>query len=353
MKKSVRNKIFCVLSFLMAASFVLAACQPSGASTPAATESPSSDPYVVWAPLSSNLGDKSFMDSANRGLMQAKDELGMEVRVIPADANDTAAWERNLREAATKPEVDMIVTGGTLMSSTLAGVAPEFPDKKFIIFDAESSGPNVTGIIYLQNEGAFVAGVLAALITKNPDKFQYAEGTNKVGLCTGQDMPVIQDYITGFKDGVAYIDPNIEVDVRFTDDWANPQKGYEVATAMINDGVDVIYAVASVTSIGILEAVAANEAYGIGQDSNQNDLQPGFIAGSAIKSVDATVFEALKEASEGKLEMGVTRQGNIANGGVSFEPAMDIVSADILEQLNQVIAEIKAGKIVPASFFTK
>lgn len=314
-----------------------------------ATESGDQGTFMVWAPLSGNLGDRSFMDSANRGLERAAEELGAEVRVIPASTNDPPAWERNIREAAGNADVDLVVTGGTVVASTLEAIAPDFPDQDFLIFDAPSSGPNVTGITYSQNEGAFLAGALAALITTNPDLFPNAEGTNRVGLCTGQDIPVIQDFVTGFRQGVAHIDESIEVDVRFTNDFVNPQKGFEFATAMFNDGADVVYQVAGPTGLGILEAAEAAGRYGIGQDSNQNDLHPGFIAGSAIKSVDNTVFEALSEAVNGELAMGETRVGNLANDGVDLEVDPEIVPEEIVAQLEAIKEQIRSGEIVVES----
>ena len=271
--------------------------------------------------------------------------------MIPASTNDPPAWERNLREAAGQETVDLIVTGGTVVASTLEMVAPDFPDKPFLIFDAPSSGPNVTGITYAQNEGAFLAGALAALITKNPDKFPNATGSMKVGLVTGQDIPVIRDFIKGFESGVRYVDPAVAVDVRFTNDFVNPELGFETAGAVFDDGADVVYQVAGPTGLGILRAAEDRGRYGIGQDSNQNDLHPGFIAASAIKSVDNTVFQGISDALGGTLTMGETRVGNLANDGVDLEVDPAIVPPDIAAQIEDIKAKIVAGEVVPDTEF--
>jgi basic membrane protein A len=306
---------------------------------------------VIYAPISGDLGDKSFMDSANRGLIMARDVLGAEVRVIPASTNDPPAWERNLREAARNRNVDLIVTGGTVVASTLEELAPDYPNRPFLIFDSVSVGPNVAGIVYKQNEGAFLAGCLAALITKNPDLFPKAKGTNIVGMCTGMDIPVIRDFATGFEDGVRYIDPTITIDMRFTNDFVNAQRGYEYATAMFNDGCDVVYQVAGPASLGVLRAAADANRYGIGQDSNQNDLHPGFIAASAIKAVGQTVFAAISAFKEGNLILGETIIGNIANKGVDLELDTSIVPESIARQLEEIKAKVASGEIKPKSFF--
>ncbi|MBX3598945.1 MAG: BMP family ABC transporter substrate-binding protein [Rhizobiaceae bacterium] len=307
--------------------------------------------FTVWAPFSSPLGDRSFIDSANRGVERAAAERGVKIKVIPASANDPSAWDRNLREAASASEVNLVVTGGTLISSTLEAVAPEFPDQKFVIFDAPSSAANVTGITYAQNEGAFLAGAVAALITKNPEKFPKAKGSNKVGLVTGIDIPVIRDFIKGFESGVKHVDPAIVVDVRFTNDFGSPQKGFDTATAVFRDGADVVYQVAGPTGLGVLRAAESEGRYGIGQDSDQNDLHPGFIAASAIKHVDNTIFQAISDAMDGKLEMGQTRVGNLANGGVDIALAGNVIPAEIAAQIEEIRKQIVSGAVVPDGEF--
>ncbi|MFF4776412.1 BMP family protein [Microtetraspora fusca] len=319
-----------------------AACGSEG--TPAASGGKPAAKNMV-APLSGQLGDKSFMDSANRGFKRAETDLGVTVKVIEASTNDAPAWERNLREAAKRDDVGLVLTGGTVVASTLKKVSPAFPNQKFLIFDAPSQGPNSTGITYAQNEGAFLAGALAAYITKSPDKFPKAKGSMKVGLCAGMDIPVIRDFIVGFQQGVKTVDPNVTVDVRFTGDFVSPQKGFDTASAMFKDGADVVYQVAGPTGIGILKAAKEAGRYGIGTDSNQNDLHPGFIAASVIKSVDNTVYQAIKDFTDGKLTMGETRVGDLSNDGVSIEFDDAIVPADVQKQIGDLKQQVTDGKI--------
>lgn len=191
MKKSYR--ILSLILSVLLCTFLFVGCgetpaTSSGDTSSGGASSGGDDKFVVYAPLSGELGDESFMDSANRGLEWARDRLGCEVRVIPASTDDPQAWDRNLREAAQNESVDLIVTGGTVVATTLEEIAPDFPNKPFIIFDAESNGDNVTGIVYKQNEGAFLAGALAALITKNADLFPNATGSNRVAIVGGEDI---------------------------------------------------------------------------------------------------------------------------------------------------------------------
>jgi len=300
----------------------------------------------IAAPLSGQLGDKSFMDSANAGFEQAKADLGVAIRVIEAGADDAPAWERNLTEVSASGQYPLIVTGGTVMESTLKKVAPEFPDQKYVIFDSPSVGPNTTGISYKQNEGAFLVGALAGLITTNAALFPRATGGKKIGLVGGMDIPVIRDFIVGYEQGAKSIDPEIEVDVRFIGDFQSAQKAYDLTTAIYKAGADVVYQVAGAAGLGVLQAGNDSGRYAIGTDSDQNYLHPESTPASAIKAVGRTCFDAIKAFQDGTLEMGVTITGNIENGGVDIAFNDALVPAEIQEQLNAQRQKVIAGEIV-------
>jgi basic membrane protein A len=320
----------------------LAAC-----STPTTgTEEPATDSISITAPLSGQLGDKSFMDSANAGLTRAADELGVSVKVVEAGADDAPAWERNLTEASASGENDLIVTGGTVVASTLEKVAAQFPEQQYLIFDSPSVGDNVTGISYAQNEGAFLVGALAAIITNNPESFPRATGSGIIGVAAGMDIPVIQDFIVGFTQGAKSIDPDIVVDVRFINDFASAQKGYDVATAIFNAGADVVYQVAGAAGLGVLQAGADAGRYAIGTDSDQNDLHPESTPASAIKSVDNTIFNSIEAFLDGTLEMGITISGNISNDGVGIAYNDDLVPTEFQDQIDELRQQVIDGDIV-------
>ena len=299
----------------------------------------------ISAPLSGQLGDKSFMDSANEGLQRAVKDLGASVKVIEAGADDAPAWERNLTEASASGNYNLIVTGGTVVASTLKKVAPQFPDQKYLIFDSPSVGSNVTGISYKQNEGAFLVGALAGLITTNAALFPRATGSKKVGLVGGMDIPVIRDFIVGYEQGAKSISPDIAVDVRFIGDFQSAQKAYDLTTAIYKAGADVVYQVAGAAGLGILQAGDDSGRYAIGTDSNQNYLHPDSTPASAIKAVGTTVFTAIKDFIDGKLEMGTTRVGDIANGGVDIAFNDKLVPKSIQDQLNAQRQEVIDGQI--------
>jgi basic membrane protein A len=316
----------------------------SSAHSPVAKASASNEKNIA-APLSGMLGDKSFMDSANAGFQRADKNLGVNIKVIQAGDSDAPAWQRNLTQASASGDYGLIITGGTVVASTLKSVAAQFPNQKYLIFDSPSVGKNVTGISYKQNEGAFMAGALAAEATDNPNLFPRAKGTKKVGIAGGEDIPVIRDYIVGFKQGVAAVDPTIKVDVRFINDFSSSQKGYDLATSMYDSGDDVIYQAAGAAGLGVLQAGQDKGRYSIGTDSDQDYLHPGSILGSALKQVGNTVYSAVQSYLKGELKPGATIDGDIANQGVGITYNNKLVPASIRAKLNALQKQIVSGKI--------
>ncbi|MFD1715983.1 BMP family protein [Amnibacterium flavum] len=330
-------------ALVVTASLLLAGCSGGGDDT--GSGDAGTEEVTISAPLSGQLGDQSFMDSANDGLQRAAADLGVKVSVIEAGADDAPAWERNLTEASASGENDLIVTGGTVMASTLERVAAQFPDQQYLIFDSESVGDNVTGISYAQNEGAFLVGALAAIISTNPDSFPRSTGANKIGLVGGMDIPVIRDFAVGYEQGAKAISPDITVDLRFVGDFESAQGAYDITTAIFNDGADVVYQVAGAAGLGVLQAGADSGRYAIGTDSDQNGIHPESTPASAIKSVGNTVYTGIQQFLDGKLELGTTTVGNIANDGVGIAYNDDLVPAEFQDQIDALRQQVIDGEI--------
>ncbi len=336
-----RTRLIAPAIVVAASLFVLTACSSGSGSSSSAP----SNQKNISAPLSGQLGDKSFMDSANTGFEKADKNLGVKIKVVQAGASDAPAWQRNLTQASASGDYGLIITGGTVVASTLQKVAKQFPKQKYLIFDSPSVGKNVTGISYKQNEGAFLAGALAAEITTNPSEFPRAKGTHRVGIAGGMDIPVIRDYIDGYTQGAKAVDPSITVDVRFINDFSSSQKGYDLATAMYNAGDDVVYQAAGAAGLGVLQAGQDAGRYSIGTDSNQNYLHPESVAGSALKQVGNTIYSGIQSYLKGTLKAGATIPGDIANGGVGIVYNDKLVPSDIQKKLDGFKQKIVSGSL--------
>ena len=320
--------------------------KPAGSGSAAA--STASGKKSVVSVVNGPLGDASFFDDAERGIQKLK-ASGHTTQTVQSEANNPAQWKTNVESVSTG-KWDVVVVGSSQMVDIVDAAAKKFPNQKYVIYDdAPKTLPaNVASIQFKQNEGSFLVGVLAALVTTNKDKFPNATGNAKtVGLVGGMDLPVINDFVVGFKKGVESVDPSVQVKVSFVGNFTDAQKGYDQAKAMFDQGADVVYQVAGGAGIGVLKAAKEAKRYAIGVDSNQNDLQPGFILASMLKNIGEGIVTAVEAADAGKLEYGKVTSYGLANKGVglTFEKNGNIVPADMQAKINALAAQVASGKI--------
>lgn len=300
---------------------------PAESGDEAAAPAASGEPLKVVLFINGVLGDKSFFDSAQRGIDRAKAELGIEAKTIEAGLDETQ-WQAALVDAAANEEFDVMIVGTFQMISYLEEVAAQYPDKKFIIYDAPvnyESGccDNVYSVLYKQNEGSYLAGVYAAAMTT-----QGIEGMNAepvIGSVGGQEIPVIVDFMVGYEQGAKDTNPDIQVIRQFADSWNDPAKGKELTKAQYSQGADIVFQIAGGTGQGVFEAAAEDGRYAIGVDSDQaliveeaDPEQADRILTSMMKNVDNSLFRALQLHLEGKLPYGQIESLGIAEGGVGL-----------------------------------
>ncbi|KNY05920.1 BMP family lipoprotein [Microbacterium sp. GCS4] len=297
------------------------------------------------------LGDQSFYDDAESGIAELKSD-GYTTTTLQGDANNPAQWKANLQSVSTG-QYDVVVIGSSTSSDTITEVAPKFPDQHYIFYDGVIDAPNVASLTYKQNEGSFLAGVLAALATTQTADFPLAEGSKKVGLVGGMDIPVINDFAAGFRAGVEAVDPSVEVLVSYVGSFSDSAKGYDQATAMFDQGADVVYQVAGGAGVGVLQAAADADKYAIGVDSNQNALQKGHILASMLKHVGASIVQAVQSDEKGDLAYGETTSFGLANDGVglTFDDNDGIVPQAIIDAIDDYKQKVVDGEIdVPSGF---
>jgi basic membrane protein A and related proteins len=306
--------------------------------------SDSANPSVANV-INGPLGDQGFFDDAARG-MAAIEKAGSKIQNIQSDANNPAQWKSNL-ESVSNGDWDLVITGTSQMVDILTETAPKYPDQKYVLYDSEVPAPNVASIVYKQNEGSYLAGVLAAQATTNTQAFPLSSGSKKVGLVGGMDIPVINDFVEGFKKGVETVDPSIEVLVSYVGDFTNSNKGFDQATAMYTQGADVVFQVAGGAGIGVLTAAEQSNKYAIGVDSNQNALHPGHVLASMLKNIGASLQSAVEDYKAGTLKFGETTQYGLANNGVSltFDDNGNTVPQDVQDQIKQYAQKVIDGEV--------
>jgi len=312
--------------------------------------------------LSGNLGDMSFLDSANRGMTFIEEELGWETKVIEM-GTDPSNWEPTLTDVSSQ-DWDLIITGTFNMQEQIEEVAPKFPDKKYILFDVsvdydKADYSNVYSILYRQNEGSYLAGALAAMVTVSD--LPKANEQKLIGFLGGVDSPVINDFLVGYIEGAKGIEPDIKVVTSYVEAYDNPAKGKEMCLAQYDMGADIGFNVAGGSGLGQLDAAKEKNRYAIGVDSDQamlfKDSDPEkaeLVLTSMMKRVDNSLLRAVTLFQEGKLEFGKAESLGLKEGAVGLavnEFYEKNVPEEMRTRLDEIAEKIQSGEIqVPSAF---
>lgn len=283
--------------------------------------------------------DKSF----NEGVFEGAERFRKETNIAVAEfepSNETQ-FEQALRRFAQRGQ-DPIVAVGFSQAVALGKVAKEFPNIHFTIIDSVVDLPNVQSVVFKEQEGSFLVGVLAAEASK----------TGKIGFVGGMDIPLVRKFQCGFEQGIKYANPNAELITNMTGTtpaaWNDPGRGAELAKGQFDRGVDVVYAAAGSTGLGILQAAKDRGKLGIGVDSNQNHLHPGNMLTSMLKRVDLATYNSFKAAQAGQWKGGVQVLG-LKEGGVDWALDKDnekLVTPAMKAKVDAAKADILSGKIL-------
>ena len=282
--------------------------------------------------------DKSFNQGVYNGAVNFKKSTGIDFRDF--EIQNDSQREQALRNFATKG-FDPILAVGFSQAQAVEKVAKEFPKVHFGIIDMVVDQPNVASIVFKEQEGSYLVGMLAAMASKS----------GKVGFVGGMDIPLIHRFACGYKGGVKAANAKADVFENMTGTtgaaWNDPVKGGELAKAQFAQGADVVFHAAGGTGVGVLQAAADAKKLGIGVDSNQNGMHPGSVLTSMLKRVDVAAFTLFDEARKGKFKAGVQALG-LAESGVGW--ALDdnnkkLITPEMSKAVRQAEADIKSGKI--------
>ncbi|MFN3454865.1 MAG: BMP family protein [Pseudobdellovibrio sp.] len=252
--------------------------------------------------------DKSFNSAAYEGSKKAEKELGIELKYV--EATDNNSLETLHRNFAQK-KYDLIIGIGFAQTDAIKKVSALFPQAKFAIVDGEVNAANVKSLLFEEQEGSYLMGVVAAIKSK----------TGIVGFIGGMDIPLIRRFQMGYEAGVKSINPKAKVLTSYIgvtgEAWNNPAKAKEIALSQISQKADVIFHAAGASGAGLFDAAADKKIYAIGVDSNQNWVKPGVVLTSMLKKVDIAVFETIKSVINNDFKSGVYRF-NLKDGGVDW-----------------------------------
>jgi basic membrane protein A len=293
-------------------------------------------------------GDKSFNDGAYLGAMRAKNELGATVHYIePGESSDR---ESGLRLLAAE-DMDLVTAVGFIFTDDVNLLAKEYPNVRFADVDyavgTDAQGnpipppPNVAALRFREEEGSFLVGAIAGLVTK----------TKTVGFVGGMNVPLINKFDAGFQAGVRQVCPKCRVISQYAgvtpDAFRNPGKGKEIAFSQYQQGADIIYHASGSTGLGVFEAARSAGKLAIGVDADQYAEAPGFILTSMVKRIDVALFDAARRVKEGQFKGGIYDYG-LAQDGVAYvydEHNKGLIPDSVVARVEALKKEVIAGRI--------
>jgi basic membrane protein A len=300
------------------------------------------------------LNDKSFNQSADEGVKKAKDEFGFNYKFLESAKKEdyTANLESLIEEGS-----NLTFAIGFQMFDAVTAVAKNHPDKNLAIIDSEVKLPNVASIMFKEQEGSFLMGVIAGKMTK----------TNKIGFIGGKDFDLINRFEVGFAAGVKSVNPEaakglLSTDgksagttVKYADSFIDSAKGKELAKSLYNDGCDIVYHAAGGVGIGLFTAAkelkdAGKEVWAIGVDKDQAAEMPdyaGVILSSMMKRVDAATYNQSVAISKNEFKGNTTVTLGLKEKGVGIaETSSKNVPKDVLKEVTKYENQIIDGKII-------
>ncbi|WP_248965474.1 BMP family lipoprotein [Sphaerisporangium perillae] len=289
-------------------------------------------------------GDQSFNDAAAAGLEKAKAELKLaDTKELEAGAGETGAQKEQRLRLLAQSQYNPVIAVGFAYSEAIKKVAAEFPDTKFAIIDDAAQGPNISNLVFAENEGSFLVGAAAALKTKK----------DHIGFVGGVQVPLIKKFEVGFTKGAQAVKPDIKIDVKYLTQppdfggFNDPAKGKTAAQGMYDAGADVVYQAAGGSGGGVFEAAKSSKTLAIGVDSDQaltaDASVRDVIMTSMLKKVDVAVFDFLKSFADGTVKAGPTTY-DLKAGGVDFSTTGGQVD-DIKNKLDEYKQKIISGEI--------
>lgn len=374
------RKLLLISVSLLTVLALLAACAPKPAETPAAAEPtavpatavpateapPAAAPFRVgFVTDTGGIDDQSFNTNQWEGVQRAAKEFGVEVQFIQSD--EATQYESNLTEFASQG-YDLIIAAGFFLGGDLAKVAAQYPDVKFSIVDYtypdpfgvpegvvgnKECVPNVMGQVFKTDQAAFLAGYLAAGMTK----------TGKLGYFGGAKIPTVTIFGVGFQAGMEYYNKvhgtnvvligwdNKTGEGLFTGDFSDLTKGKEATESLFDEGADIFIPVGGLIGTPGFDVARERGGYGVWVDTDGYVSLTGVqdvILTSVMKKMDNSCYTVIQETIANNFKGCGVYIGGLDNGGVDIAPYHDLdsaIPAELKAEIEDLRAKIISGEI--------
>lgn len=284
------------------------------------------------------VNDGTFNQFAHEGAVEAAEDFDLEYDYIETQAQ--ADYDQNI-ETLVNEDYDVVVTVGFLIADATFAAAEENPDIAFIGVDQSFTGeralPNLVGIQFREDQGGFLVGALAGMMTES----------DTVGFVGGVDVPAVKKFRNGYLHGLQYTNPDAELLSVYVPSFTDPAQGASAAEQFIGDGADIIFGAGGPTGSGAIKAAAEQDVYviGVDQDEYYTTFGGGDTPGadqlltSAIKRVDVGVYNQIEMVVKDTFEGEGDYILNVFNDGVGyadFHETEDEVPEEVKERMEEI-----------------
>jgi basic membrane protein A and related proteins len=286
--------------------------------------------------------DKGWGESALKGANFIESRYGFEVAT--EDNVSIADIESTLKKYA-QSGYDLIVAHGVQWGAPALRVGDQYPNVRIVVFTGLVKSENVVSIFPQQQQGSFLLGALAGMMTK----------TNVIGYVGGEEYPNVVNIFEGYKQGAKAVNPDVKIVGTYLNDWDNPAKGKEAATSIIRQKVDIVFHVADSSGQGVIESARQNGVYALGAVQDQNSLAPDTVLSSFVLDVDKAYGQAVNSTLESSLKDDIRKPGIEAEKGAagdgivyiaSFHDLDSKVPASVKARLLELTTDLLSSKIV-------
>ena len=349
-----KRKFGLLITSVLAAGAILAACgedDDTNNNGGSANEGTNNEDTFTIAMVTDvgGIDDKSFNQSAWEGIQKFGKDNGLKKGNGGYDylqSESDADYNQNLNNLIRR-DFDLVFGVGFMMGDAIGEIANENPDAMLALIDSEVDAPNVANILFKEQEGAFLAGVVAASMTK----------TGKIGFVGGVDIPVINRFHAGYVEGAKAVNPDIEIMVDYTGAFDKPDLGKASANLMYTSGADIIFHAAGGTGNGVFSEAKERKAkdananvWVIGVDADQYaegqvDANTNITLTSMLKGVGAAVIDVSNKAKKGEFPGGTTTVYGLAEDGVGLADSRGAIPEDVLKLVDEYSKKIADGEI--------
>jgi len=327
------------IALVTALALLAAGCGSKKSSTGSTTTTTQASSFKVGLSTDTGgLNDKSFNHLAYVGLQRAQRDLGVQTRVITAASSSD--YVPNLT-ALARQGYDLVIGVGFTEIEAMKAVAKQFPKTHFAIVDVSNADEgglkNVEGLLFKEQEAGYLAGYAAGLAAKD-------RGGKAVSSVGGQKQPPVDRYIAGFQAGAKAAFPGVQTMNGYSNDFEKLALCKEVALNQIAAGSVVVFQVAGGCGLGALDAAKEKDVWGVGVDADQGYLG-SYVLTSALKRVDTSVFDAIRDAKGGHFKGGTDAVYGLDVNGVGIGKFSPKAPAGIAAKVQQVKQQIADGKI--------